>query len=114
MQTASVNLVNEDGKEVANYQISRLNVRDAMRRQRMFSMITEEDELVRGQLFGAASIACSLCDSKGDPVYPEKEYPDLKAIDELMNMDFEVYNAIAHAAIEVNPVTSLKAKKKKS
>lgn len=114
MQSAKIQLVNEEGKEVANYTINRLNVRDALRRQRMFSLIKEEDEVMRGQLFAASSIACSLCDKKGNLVYPEKDYPELTAVDALMDMDFEVYNAIANAVMEVNPPTSLKAKKKKS
>ena len=55
-QATKVILVNEDDKEVANYTIKRLNVMAAMRRQKMFSLIDEEDEIVRGQLFTAESL----------------------------------------------------------
>ena len=114
-QATKVILVNEDDKEVANYTIKRLNVMAAMRRQKMFSLIDEEDEIVRGQLFTAASLSCSLCDKDGNPTYPEKEYPEFTAVEHMLeNMDFEIYQALASACMEVNPAVSLKAKKKKS
>ena len=112
----SVNIILEDssGKTVASFIMKRLNVKAAIRRQSMFELIDEENETLRGQMFSAASVACSLCDEKGDLIYPEDKYPELTAIDAIFDMDYEVYNAIANAHKQVNPVTSLSAKKKKS
>lgn len=113
-KSANVILENSDGEVVANFIMKRLNVKAAIRRQSMFELIDEENETIRGQTFSAASVACSLCDENGDLVYPEDKYPALTAVDAIFDMDYEVYNAIAQAHNEINPVTSLAAKKKKS
>lgn len=112
--SANIVLVNEEGETVANFIMKRLNVKSAIRRQGMFELIKEDDETIRGQIFSAASVACSLHDEKGELVYPQDKYPDLSAVDAIFEMDYEIYSAIAKAHNEVNPVTSLSAKKKKS
>lgn len=123
-QTANVVLVDVNDKEVASFIVKRLNVLAAMRRQSLFMLINDsksdengddEDGIMRGQLYSAASLVCSLCDKDGNLVYTQKEYPKLTAIDHMLEtMDFEVYQALAAACMEINPPTSLKAKKKKS
>jgi hypothetical protein len=114
-QSAKVVLVNNKDEEVASFIVKRLTVGAAMRRQRMFAQIDEEDEAIRGQLFSASSLACALHDKDGKLVYPEKDYPDMLAVNHMLeNMDFEIYQAVASACMEINPATSLKAKKKKS
>ena len=114
--TAGIKIILEDakGKLVADFLMKRLNVKAAIRRQGMFELIDEENETLRGQMFSAASVACSLHDGKGNLIYPEDKYPKLTAVDAIFDMDYEVYNAIADAHNKVNPVTSLSAKKKKS
>jgi hypothetical protein len=110
-----VELVDDKDKKIASYKVKRLNVRTAIRRENMFMNIHETEMSIRGQMFACASLACVLHDEDGKPVFPEKDYPENTAIDELFDYDYEVYLALSKAYLEVNPVApTLSAKKKKS
>ena len=110
-----VELIGVDKKPIGKYIVKRLNVRSAIRRESMFGDITETEMTIRGQMFACASLACVLCDDKGNLIYPEESFPKLTAVDELFEYDYEVYLALSQAYLEVNPIApTLSAKKKKS
>jgi len=110
-----VELVDDKDKKIASYKVKRLNVRSAIRRENMFMNIQETEMSIRGQMFACASLACTLYDENDKLVFPEKDYPENTAIDELFDYDYEVYLALSKAYLEVNPVApTLSAKKKKS
>ena len=115
LNQVNVNLVDSKDKKIASYIVKRLNVRSAIRRENMFMNIQETEMSIRGQMFACASLACTLYDEKDKLVFPEKDYPENTAIDELFDYDYEVYLALSKAYLEVNPVApTLSAKKKKS
>lgn len=110
-----INLQNEAGKSIGLYIINRVTVADAIRRNKLFDLVKTEDETARGQYFNAISLICSLCDEKGNLLYPEKDYPELTAVEEIFKMDFELYQVLSEAFLDINPIApTLSAKKKRN
>lgn len=109
----AITLTDSEKNVVGEYVIKRLSVRANARRLTMTGKIIELDlsDSEKGQLLTCAALASTLCDKKGELLYPEAD--GYEAIYD--EMDIEEYDALCKAYVEVNPLEStLEAKKKKS
>jgi len=104
-----------DGKVVAEYGIKKKTVAISLRQARMLELIDSEDEKIRGYYFQLIALICTLCDKKGNLMFPEKDYPELTAFEKFDDIDLEIFTVLTKAYVEVNPLEpTLSAKKKKS
>ena len=110
-----IEITDGSDKVVATYHIAVASIRANARRLKLIAPFIEDDEMdnfLKNSMFNCAALACTLCDEKGELLYPN----DDTAIDEVMEeISLEVFNILCTESVKVNPPTqSLKAKKKKS
>ena len=107
-----VTILDSDEKVIDEFVIKRLSVATNTRRLVMTGKILESDvsDVAKNQLLTCAALASTLCDKKGDILYPTEDGYIILS-DEI---DVDIYDELCKAYVEINPLTpSLKAKKKK-
>ena len=113
IKQTTITITDGDDKVVKELIIKRLKVISNARRLSMNIEIQsmDVDDQVKYALFTSAGLASTLCDSKGELLYPNKDGA-IKLAEEMEPDEFDI---LAKAYIEINPIGStLNAKKKKS